>query len=150
MTTGESQRYRFGPLERRGVIGSLRPAQVTLIAASLTGGVILMRTRAASVSFRRSRRAARGRVLFLADQRAGCRGMASIVAATPRGTCSDVKSSVRPPAGRDKARGGRAAGADSHSPEVGREIELLAPFQGETIGVLKDRRAHSYGDAGRE
>ena len=30
-------------------------------------------------------------------------------------------------------------------PEVGREIELLAaPFQGETIGVLKDRRAHSY------
>ena len=43
MSTGEYQRYRFGPIERRGLIGSLRPAQVILIAASLTGSVILMR-----------------------------------------------------------------------------------------------------------
>ena len=43
MSAGEYQRYRFGPLERRGLIGSLRPAQVIVIAASLTGGVILMR-----------------------------------------------------------------------------------------------------------
>src|SRR3990170_7237326 len=40
----EHQRYRFGPLERRGLIGSLRPTQVIVIAASLTGGVILMRS----------------------------------------------------------------------------------------------------------
>ena len=43
MSTGGYRRYRFGPLERRGLIGSLRPAQVIVIAASLTGSVILMR-----------------------------------------------------------------------------------------------------------
>ncbi|HEV8053834.1 MAG TPA: hypothetical protein VGP30_03295, partial [Candidatus Limnocylindrales bacterium] len=44
MSTGEHRRYRFGPLERRGLIGSLRPSQVFIIAASLTGAVILMRS----------------------------------------------------------------------------------------------------------
>jgi hypothetical protein len=43
MAQEELRRYRFGPLERRGLIGSLRPAQVLVIAASLTTGVILMR-----------------------------------------------------------------------------------------------------------
>ena len=43
MSTHEHQRYRFGPLERRGLIGSLRPTQVIVIAASLTGGVVSMR-----------------------------------------------------------------------------------------------------------
>src|SRR5215831_20443309 len=43
MSAGE-QRYRFGPLERRGLIGSLRVPQVLAIAAGLTGAVILMRT----------------------------------------------------------------------------------------------------------
>ena len=44
MSADEHQRYRFGPLERRGLIGSLRPAQVVLIATSLTAGVVLMRS----------------------------------------------------------------------------------------------------------
>src|SRR5262245_20328036 len=43
MSTNEQRRYRFGPLERRGVIGSLRPAQVGVIAFCLVVGVILMR-----------------------------------------------------------------------------------------------------------
>ena len=43
MSAGE-HRYRFGPLERRGLIGSLRVPQVLAIAAGLTGAVILMRT----------------------------------------------------------------------------------------------------------
>ena len=43
MSADEHQRYRFGPVERRGLIGSLRPAQVIAIAASLATGVILMR-----------------------------------------------------------------------------------------------------------
>src|SRR5215210_3684096 len=44
MSTNEHRRYRFGPLERRGLIGSLRPAQVAVIAASLVAAVILMRS----------------------------------------------------------------------------------------------------------
>src|SRR5262245_34249945 len=39
----ELRRYRFGPLERRGVIGSLRPAQVFAITAALVTAVLLMR-----------------------------------------------------------------------------------------------------------
>ena len=40
----ELRRYRFGPLERRGLIGSLRPGQVFVIAGSLAGAVVLMRS----------------------------------------------------------------------------------------------------------
>src|ERR687898_768268 len=41
--SAEARRYRFGPLERRGLVGSLRTAQVFVLAASLTTGVLLMR-----------------------------------------------------------------------------------------------------------
>src|SRR5919108_643954 len=37
------RRHRFGPLERRGLVGSLRPAQVVVLATSLTTGVFLLR-----------------------------------------------------------------------------------------------------------
>ena len=37
------RRHRFGPLERRGLVGSLRPGQVVVLAASLTTGVLLLR-----------------------------------------------------------------------------------------------------------
>src|SRR5438034_6350324 len=40
----EVRRYRFGPLERRGLIGSLRPGQVFVIAGSLVAAVVLMRS----------------------------------------------------------------------------------------------------------
>ena len=36
MSTGGDQRYRFGPLERTGLIGSLRPTQVIIIADTIT------------------------------------------------------------------------------------------------------------------
>src|SRR5919106_148296 len=40
---GAARRYRFGPLERRGLVGSLRPLQVFVLAAAMTTGVVLMR-----------------------------------------------------------------------------------------------------------
>ena len=43
MSETERRRYRFGPLERRGLIGSLRPTQVGIIVTSLTAAVIAMR-----------------------------------------------------------------------------------------------------------
>src|SRR5436189_6059328 len=44
MPESEIRRYRFGPLERRGVIGSLRATQVIPMAVSLAAAVVLMRT----------------------------------------------------------------------------------------------------------
>src|SRR5919106_5473473 len=40
---GAARRYRFGPLERRGLVGSLRPLQVFVLAGAMTTGVVLMR-----------------------------------------------------------------------------------------------------------
>src|SRR4051812_42423380 len=36
-------RYRFGPLERRGIIGSLRKAQAALLGVGLVAGVVALR-----------------------------------------------------------------------------------------------------------
>src|SRR5919109_2604082 len=44
MPETETRRYRFGPLERRGLIGSLRATQVIPMAVSLAAAVVLMRT----------------------------------------------------------------------------------------------------------
>src|SRR6266536_3000834 len=44
MSEEQIRRYRFGPLERRGLIGSLRATQVIPMALSLAAAVVLMRT----------------------------------------------------------------------------------------------------------
>src|SRR5215217_4227501 len=107
MSTNEHRRYRFGPLERRGLIGSLRPAQVLVIAASLTVGVILMRA---------------------------LTGGTGVVAALVLA----LQAGARPAAdGRPEAI--------AALPEAARDVELLAaPLHGDTVGVIKDRRAHTY------
>ena len=149
MSAGEHQRYRFGPLERRGLIGSLRPAQVVLIAASLTAGVILMRTLSSGIGVvsALALASAHGRVLLLADQRPLGRGVASDrrPATRSRGrSARHIRRSPAPLAGTRLAADGRPEPVAA-LPEVGRDLELLAaPFHGETVGVIKDRRAHSY------
>ncbi len=117
MSASEYQRYRFGPLERRGLIGSLRPAQVILIAASLTGGVILMRALSSGIGVVAALALAllAVAVLLLADQRPLGGGVASDRRpARRRGERSDVTSSARPP--RRPERGSRQTGDRSRSP----------------------------------
>ena len=148
MSSGEYQRYRFGPLDRRGLIGSLRPAQVILIAASLTGGVILMRTLASGT----------GAVAALALALLACgfcfwpisgrsaEAWLPIVGgqAVRRALGRHVQYSPSPQAGTRPKDDGRPEPIAA-LPEIGHELELLeAPFHGETVGVLKDRRAHVY------
>lgn len=148
MSAGEYRRYRFGPLERRGVIGSLRPAQVILIAASLTLAVLLMRALSSGI----------GVVLALALAL-----LAAAVCFWPIGGRSAEawfpivgrhagrralgwhrQRSPAPLAGTRLAGGGRPETV-AMLPEIGRDLELLAaPLHGETVGVFKDRRGHSY------
>ena len=148
MSTGEYQRYRFGPIERRGLIGSLRPAQVILIAASLTGSVLLMRILSSGIGV-----VAALALTLLAS--AFCFwpiGGRSVEAWLPivgrhaarRVLRRHVQRSPAPQIGTRVATDGRPEPVTA-LPEIGREIELLAaPFHGETVGVLKDRRAHAY------
>jgi hypothetical protein len=148
VSTGEPQRYRFGPLEKRGLIGSLRPTQVILTAASLTMSVLLMRSLSSgtgvvaalvlmlvTTAFCFWPVAGRSTELWLpivarhvAEQRLGNR----------------VRRSPAPLDGIRLAVDGRPEPVAA-LPEVGRDLELLAaPFQGETVGVVKDRRVRSY------
>lgn len=148
MSTSEYQRYRFGPLERRGLIGSLRPAQVILTAASLTGGVILMRALASGVGVVSALALALLAVAFCFWPISGRSAEAwlPIVGrhAARRVLARHVQRSPAPQAGTRLATDGRPEPVTA-LPEIGRDLELLAaPFHGETVGVLKDRRAHSY------
>jgi hypothetical protein len=144
----EYQRYRFGPLERRGLIGSLRPAQVTLIAASLTGGVILMRALSSGIGVFSALALALFTVAFCFWPISGRSAEAWLPIVgrhiVERAFGRNVRRSPAPQAGTRPATDGRPEPVAA-LPEVGGDLELLAaPFHGEMVGVLKDRRARSY------
>lgn len=148
MNASEYQRYRFGPLERRGLIGSLRPVQVIVIAFSLTLAVTLMRVLSSGAGVV----AALALVLVAAafcfwpvggrSADAWLPVIARHATATALGR--HVRRSPAPNAGARLTADGRPEPIAS-LPEVGRDLELLAaPFHGEPVGVLKDRRTRSY------
>jgi hypothetical protein len=148
MSTSEYQRYRFGPLERRGLIGSLRPTQVILIAASLTGGVILMRALSSGIGVVAALALAllTAAICFWPISGRSAEAWLPIVSrhAARRALGRHTRRSPAPQAGTRLAADGRPEPVAA-LPEAGRDLELLAaPFHGETVGVLKDRRAHSY------
>jgi hypothetical protein len=148
MSAGEYQRYRFGPLEKRGLIGSLRPAQVILIAVSLTAGVLLMRSHASGVGVVAALGLALVAIAFCFWPVSGRSAEAwlPIVArhVATRALGTHVRRSPGPLAGTRLAADGRPEPV-AVLPEVGRDLELLAaPFRGEMVGVLKDRRVRSY------
>jgi hypothetical protein len=142
------RRYRFGPLERRGLVGSLRPLQVVVLAASLTAGVVLMRLLPSGAGVL----SAVGLVLLslafcfwpIAGRSAhswlpivGCfatrraRGLHRHLSGAPQGGVT-VQSAGRPE-------------PFVSLPAAAEGLELLAaPFRGETVGVIKDRRARTY------
>jgi hypothetical protein len=147
MSTGE-QRYRFGPLERRGLIGSLRAPQVAVLAGSLTAGVILMRTLAGGAGVGSAVVLALGAIL-VCFWPVGGRSAEEWLPIVGRHLGRRAR-------GRNRylstaAQTGVRAGADGRPepivalPQRAGELELLAaPFQGERVGVLKDRRTRTY------
>ncbi|MEJ7792422.1 MAG: SCO6880 family protein [Gaiellaceae bacterium] len=136
----EVRRYRFGPLERRGLVGSLRTAQAFVLAASLTTGVLLMRLLPGA-----------GFVAAL-----GLVAVAILFCFWPiAGRAADE---WLPIVGRFTSR--MARGRNRHlstSPQTGVPqpvvsppaaavgLELLAaPLRGEAVGIVKDRRGRTY------
>src|SRR3954453_22884043 len=143
MSTNEHRRYRFGPLERRGLIGSLRPPQVIVIAMSLTVGVILMRTLRGGTGVVAALALALLAVAFCFWPIEG----RSIEEWLPvvsrhvwrRARGRNIQLSPAPQAGTRPAVDGRPEPIVA-LPEAARDLELLAaPFHGETVGVIKDR-----------
>src|SRR5262245_32939692 len=148
MSQQDIRRYRFGPLERRGLIGSLRPIQVIAIASSLLGAVVLLRTLPNGA----------GAFAALALVLLGGAFCFWPIA----GRSADDWLPVVTRYGRRAVNGGHryrspgpAAGVtakphDSPEPAVAvpataQGLELLAaPCRGESVGVVKDRRTRSY------
>jgi len=148
VSTREHQRYRFGPLERRGLIGSLRPTQVFVIGGSLTGAVILMRSLSSGTGVAAAVTLSLIGVVFCFWPINGrsAEEWLPIVGhyAAQRLRGRQVRLSPAPQAGARTTTAGRPEPIAA-LPEAARDLELLAaPFQGETVGVIKDRRAHTY------
>jgi hypothetical protein len=148
MSEGESRKYRFGPIERRGVIGSLRPTQVGILAASLTIAVILMRVPGGGAGVVCA-------LLLAAGAAAVCFWPVSgrsIEEWLPLASAHALRQldgrarrvSQAPQAGVRAVPDGRPEPTVS-LPGPTRDLELLAaPLHGETVGVIKDRRGRTY------
>ena len=142
------QRYRFGPLERRGLIGSLRVPQVVAIALGLTGAVVLMRTLSGGAGIFSALALALGAIVFCFWPIAG-RSAEEWLPVVTRHTARRARGQHRFVSGAPQA-GVRPGNDGRPAPIVGlpdptRHLELLAaPFQGEQVGVIKDRKTRTY------
>ena len=153
MSTSGDQRYRFGPLERTGLIGSLRPTQVIIIAVSLTAGVILMRTLSSGagvVSALALALLAAGLCFWPINGRSVEEWLPIVTKHAWRHVRGrHIQLSPAPQAGARLAPDGRPEPVAA-LPEGARDLELLAaPFNGNTVGVIKDGRAHTVHGSAR-
>ena len=120
-----------------------RPPQVFIIAASLAGAVVLLRSlpAGAGVLPAFSSSSLRPSILLLADRRPVCRGVA---ARSPSGTCAQRatragshRSAPHSQASRFEIGGRPEPVVALPEPALGLEL-LAAPLRGETVGVVKD------------
>ena len=146
------RRYRFGPLERRGIVGGMRTGQAAVVAVSLIGVVVLLQLSSSpAVVFG---------ALLLATAAAGI-AFYPLYGRTPEEWVPIVWAwTLRRVRGRTRHRSTaptRGAQGDPLGPgendvelpvslpeEVGALDILAAPLRGEPVGVVKDRKANSY------
>lgn len=151
MAEGDVRRYRFGPLERRGLVGGLRTGQVVVIAVTLAAVILLLQLSSSGAMV--------FAVLLLGVAAAGvC--FAPIVGRSAEEwtpivlawTARHVRAGHRwrspaPTAGRhviDYSTHEPEASPALLPPEVADLRLLAAPLRGEDVGVMKDRRANTY------
>jgi hypothetical protein len=144
----EARRYRFGPLERRGLIGSLRPGQVFAIAGSLGAAVVLMRSITGGPGLLAALALTLSAAAFCFWPIAGRSAEEWLPVAgrygKRRATGRHRYRSLAPVAGVSLNGAGRPEPIVSPpAPAEGLEL-LAAPFRSQAVGVVKDRRARSY------
>ena len=143
----EVRRYRFGPLERRGLVGSLRPVQVFVIAGSLVGGVILMRA-LPGYGFVAALALVLAALAFCFWPIAGRAAEEWLPVAggfaTRRARGRHRHFSTAPQAGVSVDGDGRVEAVVSLPAAAGGLELLAASLHGDAVGVVKDRRARTY------
>lgn len=148
MAAGEVRRYRFGPLERRGLVGGLRGGQVGVLGGAIVAVIILLQLSSSPLMIF---------VAMLLALAAGAAGFSPIA-----GRTAEQWAPVAFFWGARKAQGGTrfrsaaptlgATGAPGGQPEpptdLPREVRdldiLAAPLHGEEVGIIRDRRANTY------
>jgi hypothetical protein len=149
MASEPMRRYRFGPLERRGIVGGLRTGQAAIVGASLVAVVVLLQVSTSpAVVF--------GALLLAAGATAVA--FYPLYGRTPEQWLPVVWAwGLRRLRGRTHYRSGAPTAGASGDPtggeielpvslpeEVGALDVLAAPLRGEPVGVVKDRKANTY------
>jgi hypothetical protein len=138
-------RYRFGPLERRGWIGALRPGQLVILGGSVFLTIILVQALKSGL----------GLALGVVILSLGALGTFVPLHGRPLNEWVPVIGvfMARKATGRSRFRsrapeaGTRLVGGDEpvKLPESIGKVELLAfPFRGVELGVLADRPNHTF------
>ncbi len=149
MADDRIRRYRFGPLERRGVIGGLRPGQVAIGGGALVLAVILLNT---------SRSPAIVLVAFAVALAGAAVAFLPFHGRTAEEWAPVAAGWVLKRVGGQTRWRSRAPQTGAHAkidapvaeppldlpPEVGRVDLLSAPLHGEQVGVLKDRKGPTF------
>jgi len=156
----DARRYRFGPLERRGLVGALRAGQVAVLGTGLVSIIVLLQvSRSPAMVFAAllvavavigicfapiaGRTAEEWTPVVIAwALRGGRRGQRWRSAVPTRG----LRRRSAPAASHNGA--GPEPETDeepvSLPPQVAGVLLLAAPLRGEDVGILKDRKAKTY------
>jgi hypothetical protein len=160
----EARRYRFGPLERRGLVGGLRTGQLLVIGITLTAVIVLLQlSRSTAMVFAVLLLIiAAGGVCFTPVAGRTTEEWTPVLLAWALGGGRRGRRfrSPAPSAGRlgrapaSASNGHRAdneldaergpGGSAALPPELAGLAILAAPFRGEDIGVVKDTRAKTF------
>lgn len=158
--SAEARRYRFGPLERRGLVGQLRTSQVALLGTGLAAVIVLLQlSRSPAMVFAvLALIAAVVGICFAPIAGRTAEEWAPVVIAWAvhggqrgqrwRSALPSSGSRVRAP--RSSRRNGgppdaiEAEEPVSLPPQVAGVMLLAAPLRGEDVGILKDARAKTY------
>lgn len=133
-TTIKPTKYRFGPLERRGVFGSLRPAQLLLLA--IGAFIALLLTRSGHVIGAAGAAVVLAGTTALAFKKVGRRGLDEQAPAEARFAARRLlgRTSWRSPA----PTAGIPNAEEVVLPPELEDVEVLAaPFRGREVGVIK-------------
>jgi hypothetical protein len=145
----DSRRYRFGPLERRGIVGGLRGGQVGVVAVALVGAVVLLHVSSAAPAALVAIAVGAGGAVVAFYPFAG-RTLEQWVPVAAAWILRRLAGRQRYRSTASTAGATGQAGTDELElplslPDELTGVEILSvPLAGEEVGVVKERRAATY------
>jgi hypothetical protein len=143
-----ARRYRFGPLERRGVVGALGPGQIAILATAAGLSLLAMYgvPNGAGMALALGIVLAAAAAIYLPLQGRTVAEWAPVVMGWVLGTAERQRGyrSSAPTGGALETGDGSTRPSGSLPPELGGLRMLEVPYGKEAVGVLHDRRAGTF------